>query len=83
MRDMILELIEKHGNFNGNVMGCDTYIVWDEELTNALVKLYKESVGNIFKALKNKQVRTLELDDFVYMSDIKELAEQLGVEVEQ
>lgn len=43
MREKILKIIEKQGVFNGNAMGGDTYVVWKEELADALLKLFEDS----------------------------------------
>lgn len=42
MRDKIVELIKSYGTFNGNIMGVDTYIVFEDDLVDALVELFKE-----------------------------------------
>lgn len=41
MREKIIETIEKHGTFNGNVMGTDTYVVFEDDLADALLKLFE------------------------------------------
>ena len=42
MREKILRIIEENCTFNGNIMGYDTYVVWEDELADALLKLFKE-----------------------------------------
>jgi hypothetical protein len=36
--DRVCELIEKYGTFNGNVMGCDTYVVFAEDFARIIVE---------------------------------------------
>ncbi len=41
MREKIIETIEKHGTFNGDIMGFDTYVVFKDDLVDALLKLFE------------------------------------------
>ena len=41
MREKIIEIIEKNGTFNGDVMGVDTYIVFKDDLADELLKLFR------------------------------------------
>ena len=43
MREKILNVIKKHGTFNGNVMGFDTYVVFEDDIVDALLNLFKEN----------------------------------------
>lgn len=52
MREKIIEIIEKHGTFNGNIMGYDTYVVWKDDLADALLKLSKENIEKIYSKLQ-------------------------------
>lgn len=38
MRDELYELIKSKGIFNGDVMGGDTYIIFIDELVDALIE---------------------------------------------
>lgn len=46
MRERILTVIKTHGTFNGNVMGADTYVIFEDDFINALLKLFEENNNN-------------------------------------
>ena len=68
--DRVCELIEKHGTFNGNVMGCDTYVVFAEDFARVIVEelqvdaLHKRRNENKRLRAKIARLRT-NLDKFM------------------
>ncbi len=41
MREKLYELIKDKGSFNGDIMGCDTYVVFIDDLVDSLLEFLK------------------------------------------
>lgn len=50
--ETICQLIEKHGTFNGEIMGYDTYIVFKDDFADIITKEYVVLTQKEYRMLK-------------------------------